>query len=543
MKRCIWTDELSTSLKNGNTACGPILLQNKRDIMFSKYDSYDAIVIGAGVGGLTVASLLAHAGKKTLLVEQADRVGGRAMTFKGDEILKNGEQWYRTALGRQYTWLAKCSPEFRELEKQKLLKGYQLDVGYHGVALNGRGYFYDLDQIIGSGEQAGVEYVGNLNSTYIDDQWYSDFHAGKTDPRIRAIVKETGLPFLEFYLAPLSMTSKDYDSYERVSVAAWCREKGISENRVLYEMIHAVSTLITTINDPEEISIGDIWRYMGEILNPRFSKGIAGWASGFVKGGIQRWMDSVVLRFQDFGGELLLETRAREILVESGKVRGLILEKKHETSKITAPILVSNIPTQDTFKYIRRDVFPREWVERTERLRGFGSIAPYFGLREIVLPREQWDMGVKDTKVIPRGNRLSHDVYMCWNIQSQSDPFCAPEGKSLMTAYAPVTEDEAKNPELMEWCCERIMDYLEGRYPGFRDSVDWSLFPVSWRLEGVAKDINQAGTLKSPVKAPAVDGLYFAGDTVRGYGVAMDCACAAGLICASLITGKDYGVR
>ena len=46
-----------------------------------KADCYDAIVVGAGVGGLTVASLLAYEKWKVLLVEQADRVGGRAMTF------------------------------------------------------------------------------------------------------------------------------------------------------------------------------------------------------------------------------------------------------------------------------------------------------------------------------------------------------------------------------------------------------------------------------------------------------------------------------
>ena len=515
----------------------------EREEMDTRTDTYDAIVVGAGVGGLTVAALLVHEGWRVVLVEQADRVGGRAMTFRGEEIMDNGEKWYRAALGRQYTWLVTAAPSFDEIVRRRLLEGYQLDVGYHGVALNGRGYFYDLDQIIGSGEQAGVEFVGNVNSTYIDDDWYLDFHAGKLDPRIRAIVKETGLPFLEFYFAPFAMTTEDYDRYERVSVAEWCREKEITSNRVLFEMIHAVSTLITTINDPEEISIGDIWRYMGDILNPRFSNGIAKWPSGFVKGGIQRWMDSVADRFQAMGGELVLGTRAREILMTSGTVEGVSLEKDGTTKAVRSTVVVSNIPTQDTFEYASRSAFPEEWVERTERLKSFGSIAPYFGLRELVLPREQWDKGVKDTMVIPCGNRLSHDVYMCWNVQSQSDPLCAPEGKHLLTAYAPVTQEEAKDTDLMAWCCDRIVDYLERRYPGFGDSVEWALFPVSWRLEGVAKDINQAGTLKSPVEAPTLKGLYFAGDTVRGYGVAMDCACAAGLICASRITGKDFGVR
>jgi len=47
-------------------------------------ETYDVIVIGAGVGGLTVASLAAQEGLKTLLVEQCDRVGGRALTIRGE---------------------------------------------------------------------------------------------------------------------------------------------------------------------------------------------------------------------------------------------------------------------------------------------------------------------------------------------------------------------------------------------------------------------------------------------------------------------------
>jgi prolycopene isomerase len=59
----------------------------------------------------------------------------------------------------------------------------------------------------------------------------------------------------------------------------------------------------------------------------------------------------------------------------------------------------------------------------------------------------------------------------------------------------------------------------------------------------VAKSVTQAGSLKPEVKAPGVEGLYFAGDTARGYGVAMDCACASGIICASEITGIDCGIQ
>ncbi|GAB6919624.1 NAD(P)/FAD-dependent oxidoreductase [Rhodococcus erythropolis] len=46
-------------------------------------DKFDAVVVGAGAGGLFAAARLAHRGYKTLVVEALDKVGGRAST---DEI-------------------------------------------------------------------------------------------------------------------------------------------------------------------------------------------------------------------------------------------------------------------------------------------------------------------------------------------------------------------------------------------------------------------------------------------------------------------------
>ena len=46
--------------------------------MAATNERYDALVIGAGAGGLAAAALLSHQGYRTLLVESRDRVGGRA---------------------------------------------------------------------------------------------------------------------------------------------------------------------------------------------------------------------------------------------------------------------------------------------------------------------------------------------------------------------------------------------------------------------------------------------------------------------------------
>src|SRR4051794_10593100 len=45
--------------------------------------TYDAVVLGAGMAGLTAARALASAGRKVLVLEAASRVGGRVWTVPG----------------------------------------------------------------------------------------------------------------------------------------------------------------------------------------------------------------------------------------------------------------------------------------------------------------------------------------------------------------------------------------------------------------------------------------------------------------------------
>jgi phytoene desaturase len=45
---------------------------------------YDVIVIGAGCGGITAGSLMARQGRKTLILEQSDAIGGCCSTFEED---------------------------------------------------------------------------------------------------------------------------------------------------------------------------------------------------------------------------------------------------------------------------------------------------------------------------------------------------------------------------------------------------------------------------------------------------------------------------
>jgi phytoene dehydrogenase-like protein len=51
---------------------------------------YDVVVIGAGLGGLTAGAILARAGRKVLVIERSNSVGGAASTYKSGDLFVEG---------------------------------------------------------------------------------------------------------------------------------------------------------------------------------------------------------------------------------------------------------------------------------------------------------------------------------------------------------------------------------------------------------------------------------------------------------------------
>jgi choline dehydrogenase-like flavoprotein len=51
---------------------------------------YDVVVIGAGLGGLTAGAILARAGRKVVVIERSNSVGGAASSYKSGDLFVEG---------------------------------------------------------------------------------------------------------------------------------------------------------------------------------------------------------------------------------------------------------------------------------------------------------------------------------------------------------------------------------------------------------------------------------------------------------------------
>ena len=96
-------------------------------------ERYDTVVIGAGVSGLTAARLLTRAGRRVVVLEARERVGGRVWTDRtGGEATDLGASWIH---GIEGSPVAAAARAFGMRTREFTVGGYQPDsrpIAYYG---------------------------------------------------------------------------------------------------------------------------------------------------------------------------------------------------------------------------------------------------------------------------------------------------------------------------------------------------------------------------------------------------------------------------
>src|SRR3954452_6306974 len=88
-------------------------------------DSFDTIVVGAGVAGLTAARLLTGAGRTVVVLEARDRIGGRVHTDRRHGLITDlGASWIHGVNGSP---VAAAAAAFGIPTMEFTVGGYQAD--------------------------------------------------------------------------------------------------------------------------------------------------------------------------------------------------------------------------------------------------------------------------------------------------------------------------------------------------------------------------------------------------------------------------------
>jgi all-trans-retinol 13,14-reductase len=330
--------------------------------------AYDAIVIGSGMGGLTTAALLSDLGWKVCVLEQHYTAGGYTHSYE-----RNGYEW---------------------------------DVGVHyigdvGAPTRTRRLF----DYLSDGELKWAPMDDEYDRFYIGDKVFCAM-AGKQafrDNLLRQFPHEQ--PAIDRYLALLGEVGSALSSHSMARVLKpWQRSLAAPlikwrRNETLYRSTWEVLSELTDNADLIAVLCGQ-WGDMG--ATPKRSAflyhGMIArhymYGGFYPVGGSWQIAKTVIPRIQRAGGEVFTYANVQSIVIEEGKVRGVVMADGH---RIDCDCVVSSAGISNTFERLMTpDVAAAAGYAR--KMVGvqpsFAHLGVYIGLRqtaqELDLPRTNY---------------------------------------------------------------------------------------------------------------------------------------------------------
>ncbi|MGQ9474560.1 MAG: phytoene desaturase family protein [Actinomycetota bacterium] len=454
---------------------------------------YDAIVVGAGIAGLGVATQLQQAGKKTLLLEMYPQPGGRMQSYD-------------------------------------LPGGYRVDTGLHLIEMGDKGYCHEL------GARVGVEFEWASFSTTLD--LYQDGEWRDMQSFIRLTDEEKAL-FIEVMKEVATMEEEAFRAWDSRSFDQWMDEKGISGS--LREVWENMSMIMTTIPDTREQSAGECLYIAREALR----KGRAVLIAAYPRGGMGGIIKPLAGVFQEMGGRLELGRRVEMVVFEGKKVVGVKVARDGvspiarewrvpPTELVTSPLVVLALPIWHLDKVLdfdrRQSPLPSWWLKRIEDIRGerTGLLGYIVATRRPLYERTVFMSALRSPRTGLPFQAFAPTAF---------DPGVAPPGRYLLVTDNVVEPKEVEDKFNLERLLEAHWEDIKEMYRFEEGEVEFAIPYFTAGCDGLARKPGLTGDFKPDVQAPGVDGLYFAGDTYRGRGLAIEGAARSAILCVERILG------
>jgi prolycopene isomerase len=481
----------------------------------------DVIVIGAGIGGATCASLLARRGLRTLLLDKNAVPGGKAMTVGGEGF--RYELWPIVGGPSLNSQFERVLEELDMRAEVEFLTPRQTNVLMYRNAEGKLNSFVGSTVPEAAGGTAALELLG-LQAEDLPEvlRFFTDV-AQTTGEDLEKLDDVTFTEFLSRYRLPQALRSY----------------LGIQANIIFVVPIDllAASEMIRVLQDFGE---GGAGRYHG--------------------GGFGRVAEVLCRGVERYGGRVLLDTRVERIAVDAGRVTGV------ETSRgrFEAPIVVSNAGIQPTvLRLVGEEHFDRGYVSR---VRGLVPSWAIMGTRYF-LNRPYFEQGMyisfsddnymdADRFARMKSGWLPDELAVFNVVPAAYDASLAPEGKQCALIGTFCSPDpELPNADAL-W--DRLEETVSGLWPGLDECVESKVRYATRQVSGLTRDavvpgqggeciglaqiVGQCGRHKPSAHAP-LSGLFYVGCDAGGYGCGTHQAADSGVNVADLVAREHRILR
>jgi prolycopene isomerase len=480
----------------------------------SKKEVYDVVVIGAGIGGLSVAALLAKAGKSVLLVERHDRPGGYAHGFK--------RRGFHFDSGVHL--VSGCS-----------LKGYRNGsaihkickaVGIHSQAVfipipaYARAVYPEFEISLQAGEEAFI--------TGLTERFPQEKNRLLDLTRLCRVLAEEAM---------LAEEILEQGKSARVSPAL------VLANLFRYRRTTLTEALDEFLVDAQlKSACASLWPYLG--LPPSklsflyWASMIAGYTyegGYYCHGSFQTYANLLAAAVEEQGGEVLLNSSVRRICVEQDKISGIILENGQV---IRAETVVSNIDARQTADLlIGREHLPQGYCEGLEKLTASLSVfvsyvATDLQFAEQAHTHESFFFDSFDHESNYALTLKGHSNWFSATIPTLADPSLAPQDQNIVLLTTLCPFEIGQSWRLAKRGFQQdLLEKAERHFPGLNDHLLFVESGSPRTLErytlnqqgaayGFAPTPDQIGPNRPSVRG-ALHGLYHTGHWTRpGGGVA-----------------------